>query len=294
MRISNKNGGASCCLITLGCVVVLCIIWASCSFTTVPAGNVGVVSLWGSVRDEPLYPGLHFINPFCHTILMNVQTQTITYSEDVPTEEGMDVHLEAAALIRLDPNHAVDIYKNIGKDYVQKVVVPQFRSVLRSITSAHAAKDLYTAKARESMTVGLLQDLSLVLNKWGVEVQDTPLKKLELPPKILAAIQDKLAAEQDSEKMQFILSKQRQEAQRQQIEAEGIAKYQEIIGDKINEKLLMWKGIDATERLAASENAKVVVIGNPAQGGLPLIFNPMGFDDESGSSSSNTTARRKQ
>eukprot|EP00494_Astrolonche_serrata_P027180 UN27443 len=85
------------------------------------------------------------------------------------------------------------------------------------------------------MTTGLKKELTDVLTKYGVNVQDTPLKRLVLPDKILAAIQDKLAAEQDSEKMQYVIAKQKQEAERQTIEAQGIANYQEIIGDKINE-----------------------------------------------------------
>lgn len=269
-----RSGAGLCGLGSCGFCVIVALILAFCSLTTVPAGYVGVQTLFGRVYPEQLPPGLHILNPLAEVTEMSVRFQTITYAENVPTAEGMDVHLEAAAIVYLKPNDAVTVFERIGPDYLNLVVVPQFRSILREITSAHNARDLYSANAREAMTKGLQDQLREVLSKYGVAVQDTPLKKLELPPTLLHAIEEKLAAEQDAQKMQFVIQKQHSEAERQVIEARGIAAYQDIIGTKLTPHLLQWKGIEATTKLATSPNAKVVVIGGSENNGMPLIFNP--------------------
>jgi len=262
------GGGSFCCFLIVGIILILC------SISTVPAGYVGVKTLFGQVYPQQLGPGLHFMNPLAAVTVMSVRFQTITYSENVSTAEGMDVHLEAAAIVYLQPGDAVAVYERIGPDYLNLVVIPQFRSILREITSAHNARDLYNAGAREAMTTGLQDSLRAVLKPYGVAVQDTPLKKLELPPTLLRAIESKLAAEQDAQKMQFVIQKQQAEAERQVIEAKGIAAYQDIIGSKLTPHLLQWKGIEATTKLAMSPNSKVVVIGGSDNNGMPLIFNP--------------------
>jgi len=248
------------------------------SITTIPAGHVGVIDTFGSVSAYTLSPGMSFVNPFAKVVSMSLQTQIITVSENVPTKEGLDVHLEAAVLVRLQQNRAVEMYTSIGQEYIDTAVVPQFRSVIRSITSGHDAKDLYAASTREAMGLSLHNELSTLLNARGLTVMECLLKKLELPERLHRAIEDKLQAEQASQKMQFVLQKQRQEAQRLVIEAKGIAEYQKIVSTDITENLLRWKGIEATEKLANSKNAKVVVIGSGTQGGLPLVLNPKAVD----------------
>jgi len=259
------------CLLSL--FFIFCSVWSS--VTVVPAGHVGVIDTFGSVSESILQPGLNLVFPLSKVVKLSTQTQRITYAEDVPTQEGMDVHLEAAGLFNLRPDKAAQIYKEIGVDYINTVIQPQFRSALRSITSGHEAKDLYTSQARESMTTGLLDELKRVLGKYGIEVQDTPLKKLQLPPQLMDSIQEKLRAEQESQKMQFILTREKQEAERMVIEARGIANYQKIISEGLTDNLLRWKGIQATENLAKSNNAKIVMIGG-GKGGLPVILNEGG------------------
>lgn len=265
--MTNTIAPALCC----GFLALLLIVL---SITTIPAGHVGVVDTFGSVSESTLSPGMSFVNPFAKVVAMSLQTQIITVSENVPTKEGLDVHLEAAVLVRLQRKKAVEMYTAIGQDYSDTAVVPQFRSVIRSITSGHDAKDLYAASTREAMGLSLHNELSTLLNARGLTVMECLLKKLELPQRLHAAIEDKLQAEQASQKMQFVLQKQRQEAERLVIEAKGIAEYQKIVSADITENLLRWKGVEATEKLANSKNAKVVVIGSGSQGGLPLILNP--------------------
>lgn len=170
------------CLIGLGVLATL-------SFTAVPAGSVGIVSLFGAVSDTPLDPGLNLVNPLATVTHMTVQTQIVTMAENVPTKEGLDVHLEAAALIRLDRTHAVEMFKTVGVSYLDKVVVPQFRSVIRTITSKHDAKDLYSAVTRTTMSTGLHKGMEDKLKSRGLIVEDTPLKKLELPQRLHDSIE---------------------------------------------------------------------------------------------------------
>lgn len=241
---------------------------------SVPAGHVGVMVRFGSVEDQHLEPGLHFIGFFTTVELMNVQTRIVAMEEDVPSKEGLSVHLEAAALFHLDRDSAVAIYKQIGVNYLDVVVVPQFRSILRSITSGHDAKDLYTAAARSTMTQDLKDELTKSVQPYGIVIESTPLKKITLPQTIQNAIQAKLQAEQETQRMEFVLTKEAKEAERKKIEAQGIQEFQDIVRKGIDEHLLRWKGIEATERIAESHNSKLVMIGSGTAGGLPVILNP--------------------
>lgn len=261
-------------LVMLVMVVFVCIPFLFGFVVVIPAGQVGVVDTFGRVSESVLDSGWHFLNPFSRVIKFSLQTQIVAMSEDVPSKEGMTVHLEAAVLFHLDPHKAVTMYKEVGIDYVDRVVMPQFRSVLRSVTSGHDAKDLYSAAARNSMTASLKEELVELMQPRGLVVESTPLKNLLLPETLQHAIQEKLKAEQDSQKMEFVLQKETQEAERKTIEARGIQQFQDIVRKGIDEHLLQWKGIEATEKLAMSPNAKIVMIGAGTQGGLPILLNP--------------------
>ncbi len=275
-RVIRKVKRSRGCLTCGVCFILIIVIYFSASvfITKIPAGNIGVVDVFGSVSNEYLVSGIHLVSPFSKIILFSTQTQIITMSETVPSKEGMEIKLEAAALFHLDPQRGIAMYKEVGENYIDKVVVPQFRSVLRSVTSAHDAKDLYSAQARISMTAALKAELTELLFARGLIVESTPLKNLVLPITLQNAIQEKLRAEQESQKMEFILQKEEQEAQRKTIEAKGIQEFQDIVRRGIDDHLLRWKGIEATEKLAHSPNSKLIIIGSGTAGGLPIILNP--------------------
>jgi regulator of protease activity HflC (stomatin/prohibitin superfamily) len=270
-----RRGNPKVGLVFVGLTLLVVLLYAS--ITVVPAGCVGVVDLFGSVSDDFVRAGMHLLNPLARVIIFSIKTQIITMSEDVPSKEGLSIHLEAAALFHLDPNRAVAMYREVGEHYVDTVVLPQFRSVLRSVTSAHDAKDLYSATARISMTAALKAELVELLQPRGLVVESTPLKNLLLPEALQNAIQEKLRAEQESQKMEFVLQKEEREAQRKVIEAKGIQEFQDIVRKGIDEHLLRWKGIEATERLANSHNSKLIFIGSGSVGGLPVMLNPPDF-----------------
>ncbi|MBN1102561.1 MAG: prohibitin family protein [Deltaproteobacteria bacterium] len=249
-------------------VIVLAILYYA--VVVVPAGTVGVYDLFGKVSDQVMSPGIHIINPLAKIHRLSVRTQEVKETVDVPSKEGLSVKVDVSLLFSLVPAKGPEVFRTIGYNYVNVVVVPQLRAVVRDVTSGYEAKALYTAE-REVITTNVFKALAPILSDRGIRAESTLLRKISLPAKVAAAIESKLEAEQQSEQMKFILEKERQEAERKRIEAKGIADYQTIINQGLNENLLRWKGIEATRELAKSQNAKVVVIGS-GKDGLPIIL----------------------
>lgn len=249
---------------------VFLLIALSQMFTVVPAGNVGVVDFFGTVSDVTLKAGINLVNPLARVIKFSVKTQEIKEVMDVPSKEGLTVQLELSALFHLNPEKAAETYKTIGENYVSIILEPNFRSVARGVTAGYEARALYTSE-RELLTMAILQDLQKLVEPRGITVEATPLRRVGLPPDLSRAIEEKLRADQESQRMQFVLLKEKQEAERKRIEAQGISDFQNIVAKGISEQLLRWKGIEATEKLASSPNAKIVVIG-AGKDGLPLIL----------------------
>ncbi|HXD73222.1 MAG TPA: prohibitin family protein [Vicinamibacterales bacterium] len=252
-------------------LVVLFIVFLTAGpFRTVPAGNVGVKDFFGSVSDSTLQPGINLVVPLTRVVDMSVQTQEIKEVAEVPSQEGLTVTLETSLLFQLDPAKAVSIYRTVGSDYAGTVVEPQFRSAVREVTASYEAKALYSA-TREKIAQEILDLFKRLAADRGIIVQQVLLRRIGLPSVLSNAIQEKLRREQEAEQMKFVLQKEQQEAERKRIEAQGVADFQRIVATGISQQLLEWKGIEATEKLAASPNAKIVVVGN-TKSGLPLVF----------------------
>jgi regulator of protease activity HflC (stomatin/prohibitin superfamily) len=254
-------GAAS--LVFVGVAIVQCL-------TVVPAGHVGVVDLFGRVSDHALPAGLHLRNPLARVALLSVKTQEIKEVLDAPSREGLTLQVEASVLFHLAPEKAPEVYKTVGPEYVKVILEPQFRSVTRGVTASSDARALYTSE-RETLAGQLASELRARVEPRGIAIEATPLRRLTLPARLAAAIEEKLGAEQESQRMQFVLQKEKQEAERKRLEAQGIADFQRIVTQGISPELLRWKGIEATVKLAESSNAKVVVVGAGKEG-LPLIL----------------------
>jgi prohibitin 1 len=246
------------------------IVLITSTITIVKAGHVGVVDLFGRVSTYTLKSGLQIVNPLARVIQMSVQTQEIKERMEVPSKEGMTMVIEVSVLYHLDPEKAADVYRTVGEDFVGVILEPQFRSITRGVTASYEAKALYTSE-REAVAKLIQDDLKLLVGPRGIVVEATPMRQLTLPAKITAAIEDKLSADQESQRMTFVLTKEKQEAERKRIEAQGVADFQRIVTDGISDKLLQWKGIEATQDLAKSANSKIVIIGN-SKNGLPLVL----------------------
>ncbi len=238
--------------------------------TVIPAGTVGVVDFLGMVSDNTLKPGVNLVNPMAKIEKFSIKTQEIKEVMKVPSKEGLTVDLEISLLYKLNPDKANIIYKTIGPNYKEIVLIPQFRSVVRGVTARYEAKALYTA-SREKLASEIVNELQNIVGKRGILIEAAPLRQIVLPQRLTQAIEEKLKAEQESQRMVFVLNKEKQEAERKRIEAKGIADFQNIVSEGINEQLLKWKGIEATEKLANSKNTKIVIIGSGKEG-LPIIL----------------------
>jgi prohibitin 1 len=264
-------GGAGKRILQLAILVVVIIV-VMASTTSIPTGNVGVLTLFGRVTGETLPEGIHLVNPLKSVQKLSVQTQSVKESANVPSNEGLILALDTSLLFRLDKDKAAFVYQTVGDNYAEKIVEPTLRAAIRASTSAHSANALYT-NARELVQQQIQDELKSQLAPRGVIVENVLLRDVQLPAMLKGSIEAKQQAEQDALRMSFILQKEKQEAERKRIEAQGIADFQKIVATGISPQLLEWKGIEATEKLATSANAKVVIIGNP-KNGLPLVLEP--------------------
>src|SRR2546425_2719279 len=253
-------------------IVVLVIILLMASTTSIPTGHVGVLTLFGRVTGQTLPEGIHLVNPLKSVQKLSVQTQSVKESANVPSNEGLILALDTSLLFRLDKDKAAFVYQTMGEPYVERVVEPTLRAAIRAATSAHSANALYT-NARELVQAQIQDELTKELAPRGVIVENVLLRDVQLPAMLKGSIEAKQQAEQDALRMSFILQKEKQEAERKRIEAQGISDFQRIVATGISAQLLEWKGIEATEKLATSTNAKIVIIGNP-KNGLPLVLEP--------------------
>jgi len=239
--------------------------------TQIPAGHVGVVDFFGVVSDQTLRAGLNFVNPLAHVQKYSIQTQEHKEAMEVLSREGLTIGLEVSALYRLNPDSAARVYKTVsGGDYKTIILIPQFRSICRAVTASFQASALYSTE-RERLGATIQEELAATVSPRGVTIENTPIRNVALPTQLTEAIEQKQRADQESQRMEFVLTKEKQEADRKRIEARGIADFQAIVAAGISEQLLRWKGIEATEKLASSQNTKVIIVG-AGKDGLPIIL----------------------
>ena len=257
-------------LATAGIVALLIIILLFASVAKVDAGHVGVLTRFGRVTGEILPEGLHMVNPFKINNEMSVRTQEIKESASVPSSEGLVMNLDTSLIFHVNPGKAAEVYQKLGPAYSDIVIEPTLRAAIREATASHSANALYTGE-REQVARQIYSQLVNQLNPRGFEVENVLLRDIQLPSTLKASIEQKQQAEQEALAMSFRLQREKQEAERKRIEAQGIHDFQQIVAQGISPALLEWKGIEATEALAKSPNSKVVVIGS-GKNGLPLIL----------------------
>jgi len=269
-RVIHVNSSPMFRLIGFVIVAFVVVILFFASVTRVESGHVGVLTLFGRVTGEVLPEGMHLINPFKTNNEMSIRTQEIKESASVPSSEGLVMSLDTSLIYHLDPTKAADVYQKIGPSYETVLIEPNLRAAIREATASHTANALYTGE-REMVAKQIYDQLAGILGGRGFFIESILLRDIQLPATLKSSIEAKQQAEQDALAMNFKLQKETQEAQRKRIEAQGIRDFQQIVAQGISPQLLEWKGIEATETLAKSSNAKVVVIGNP-KNGLPLIL----------------------
>ncbi len=269
-RVVDVPGGTALRLIGLAFIGLLIVILLFSAVTRVDSGAVGVLTLFGRVTGEVLPEGLHLINPFKTNHETSIRTQEIKETASVPSSEGLVMNLDTSLIYHLNPDKAAEVFQKIGPNYVEVLVEPNLRSAIREATASHTANALYSGE-REMVAKQIVAQLTDLLGQRGIIVESILLRDIQLPTTLKASIESKQQAEQESLAMNFRLQKEKQEAERKRIEAAGIRDFQTIVAQGISSQLLEWKGIEATENLAKSPNAKVVVIGS-GKNGLPLIL----------------------
>lgn len=242
------------------------------SVIEIDAGKIGVKKLFGKVQPDILRSGLHFINPLVNVIRMDVRTQNYTMSgihdegaqvgDDairVLTSDGLEVIIDLTVLFRLNEQEAPRILQEIGIDYVDKIVRPISRTKIRDNAVYYQAVELYSLK-RDEFQQRIYHGIDSVFKTRGLELEQLLVRNITLPAAVKGTIEEKIQAEQEAQKMTFVLQKERQEAERKRVEAQGISDYQKIINATLTEKQLQYELIKAYQGLVNSPNAKIIVM----------------------------------
>ena len=268
----EHNGGGRTLIRGAGVLLLagLAMIVALSSTSCVRTGHVGVVSVFGRVTGRTLAEGIHLVNPASMVTELSIKTQEVKEHAAVPSKEGLIMGLEASILYHLDSGRAAEIYQQIGPNYAEVLLQPTFRSAIRAITAGNTAASLYS-DAREAIANQILADVQRQVARRGIIVENVLLRDLQLPDTLKRAIEAKQQAQQEAQRMEFVLQREKQEAERKRVEAAGIKDFQDIVSQGISDKLLEWKGIEATMELVKSQNSKVIIVGN-SKNGLPLIY----------------------
>lgn len=253
----------------------------SSMFKQIDAGKVGVQSLYGSVKPEVLNSGLQLINPLMEVTIFDTQTQNYTMSavhnegaqegDDairVLSNDGLEVVIDLTVLYRISPNDAPKILKTIGVDYSDKIVRPVTRTRIRDNAVYYDAVALYSTK-RNEFQQRIFKSIEADFKSRGLVLEQLLIRNINLPQSVKATIESKINAEQDAQKMTFVLQKEKQEAERKRVEAQGIADYQRIISMGLTDKQLQYEQIKAQKELAASPNSKIIFMNGK---GAPVIL----------------------
>jgi len=243
-----------------------------CRCPTVDSGHAGVVfeSLGGGTRKATLGEGLHVIPAWNQVIPYDLRVHEMKEKLSVLSNNGLSMHVEASVRFRPRAEELFELHTKIGPRYAETLVAPVVRSEGRKVFGRYAPEEIYSTK-REEIEKQIYDEVQKALEGRPVVVEAVLVRDVELPESIKQAIADKLGEEQRAQKMKFTLDRERQEATRKQIEAEGINKYQAIVRQGLTTEYLSYKGIEATLKIAESPNTKVIIIGG-GKGGLPLVF----------------------
>ncbi len=249
----------------------------------IDAGEIGIKTIFGRVQPDVLPSGLHFINPFVNVTKADARTQNYTMSavhdegktrgDDairVLSADGLEVVIDLTVLYRIVPAEAPRLLRETGLDYEDKIVRPITRTKIRDNAVYYDAVSLYSSK-RDEFQVRISKTIEDEFRKRGLLVENILVRNITLPATVKSSIEQKIQAEQEAQKMQFVLQKERQEADRKRVEAQGIADYQKIVNENLTDKQLQYEQIKAMRELAASDNAKMIIMGGKGSG-TPVIL----------------------
>ena len=264
-----------------GVLVIVAGVLTSC-VVQIDAGEIGVKKLFGQVQNDVLLSGLHFVNPLLEIEEMDVRTQNYTMSgisdegrkvgDDairVLTSDGLEVTIDLTVLYKLSPVEAPRLVRETGLDYADKIVRPLTRTKIRDNAVYYEAVALYSTR-RDEFQQRIFTSIDRDFKKRGLMLEQLLIRNITLPQSVKVSIEQKINAEQEAQKMQFVLQKERQEAERKRVEAQGIADYQRTISEGLTDKQLQYESIKAQLELSKSPNAKIVIMGRG--GNTPVIL----------------------
>ncbi len=239
----------------------------------IDAGEIGVKSLFGKVQDDVLYSGLTVVNPLIQVDKMDVKTQNYTMSAvhnegDVAgddairalTADGLEVVIDLTVLYRVLATEAPKIVKETGLDYKEKIVRPITRTKIRDNAVYFTAVDLYSTR-RDEFQTKIYKSIEESFKQRGLVLEQLLVRNISLPAMVKTSIEEKIKAEQDAQKMEYVLQKEKQEAERKRVEAQGIADYQRIMSSGLTDKQLQYEQIQVMKGLVTSPNSKVIIMG---------------------------------
>ena len=266
----------------VGVVFIVLGITTSC-VKQIDAGEVGVKTLFGKVQPDVLESGLHMVNPLLTIHRVDIQTQNYTMSgvhdegdvegDDairVLTSDGLEVTIDLTILYKPLPSEAPRLFKETGLDYKNKIVRPITRTKIRDNAVYYQAVSLYSNK-RDEFQDRIFKDIEKNFQQRGIILEQLLIRNITLPSSVRTAIETKINAEQEAQKMEFVLQKEKQEAERKRVEAQGIADYQRIINQGLTSNQLQYEMIKAYKELATSPNAKTIIMGG-GKNGTPVIL----------------------
>ncbi|MBI5402268.1 MAG: prohibitin family protein [Ignavibacteriae bacterium] len=252
-------------------VAAILVILIFASLVQIGPGQVGVTILFGSVQDNTLKSGLNIINPLVDVEKMDIKTQAYTMSgvkdegqikgdDAISTlsSDGLTIKLDVTVWFRLSENEVPNLLRTLGTDYIEKIVRPASRTALRDVSVKYTATDIYSSK-RDDFVNDIAKNLEKSFEGRGIILEKVLMRNIELPERVREAIDEKIAAEQRAQQMVYVLQKEKQEAERKQVEAKGIAEAQKIISNTINPQYLQWKYIEALKDLMNSKNNTIVI-----------------------------------
>jgi len=250
-------------ILFLGAILLL----SSCS--VIRQDEVGVKRKLGKLKPNIYNPGVRIINPFTTRIIkLPVRTVNLEVNADLPSKEGLTINTEVSILYHIIPSNAIDILQEAGVDYENNIILPVFRSAIADVSAGFFAKDMHSSKRAEieRAVKDYMQD---ILEERGFMIEAVLMKTVKLPAGLTQAVEEKLQAEQDAQRMEFVLKREKLEAERLKIQAEGINEYQRIIGQELTPMILQFMSIEAFKELAKSNNSKVII----TDGNAPMLMN---------------------
>ncbi len=234
------------------------------SCVTIRQGNVGVKRTVGKINENIIEPGAQLYNPFASKIIVvAIRTKNLEVKLDLPSKEGLNISADISILYHVEKNKATQIIGEIGMDYESTIILPVFRASAADVTARYMAKDMHTGN-RFEIENAIKEQMMKIIGNRGFVIEAVLMKSIQLPEGLYKAIEEKLQAEQDAQRMEFILQKEKQEASRRIIEAEGIRDANKIISEGLTPQIIQYKTIEAYRELSKSPNAKLI-IGNGQQ-----------------------------